>query len=123
MRAHNNTLVCLCCGGGMQGRRPDALWCSTACRVKGNRIMAQGAAAGEPYGTTAELLHLGVSIGAAPASRGKGHQVKGGGGASKVSAPSGVKVSGKSAAAVARSKAKRAAKAAERRRLHGRGGS
>lgn len=110
MRPHNSALVCLCCGGSMLGRRPDALWCSMPCRVKGNRIIKAGEAAGEPYGHTSELLNLGISIGVKPIPREAAGKVKGGGGTKAI-------VSRKSVAAVARAKAKRAAKARERRAL------
>lgn len=75
MRERNNTLVCLCCGGSMVGRRRDALWCSAACRVHGNRIIKQEAATGSPYGATSVLLGLGIIIGHAPAFKYVGHAI------------------------------------------------
>ncbi len=69
MRLHNDALVCLCCGGTMMSRRPDAIWCSPGCKLKGNRIIKAEAAAGSPVSSVADLLREKMVMGVAPAKR------------------------------------------------------
>jgi len=66
MRIHNDSLQCLNCGASMLGRRPDAVWCSPACKLKGNRIIKREAAAGSPYDSVLSYLESGIIINPAP---------------------------------------------------------
>ena len=46
MRTVNTTGLCIYCGSVMLGRRADGVYCTAACRVKGNRILKREREAG-----------------------------------------------------------------------------
>lgn len=122
MRPHNNTLVCLCCGGSMLSRRPDALWCSPGCKLKGNRIIKAEQEAGSPYCDPAVIMGLGIVIGEAPTLRCVGDKARPVVVSSKVKKRQRAAVLKETAASVARRKAKRAAKARDKRAMAKGGG-
>ena len=63
MRVVNPTGLCIYCGSVMMGRRADGVYCTDACRTKGNRIIRREAEAGGPLDSVAAVVASGILLG------------------------------------------------------------